>query len=171
MSLHSIVDVSCRCLETLEEALHSLDPELYAKGSQKMGSISMHVRHIAEHYTTLAGGLESGRFSYDCRERDRLLETSVEAAMERLRDIRNWLTALTDHSCTALCYEARIDPAQQDSLVQIETNLRRELVFLHCHTIHHMAILAKLLCDAGVQVPDTFGVAPSTLHHLAASTS
>ena len=50
----------------------------------------------------------------------------------------------------------------------VQSNVARELMFCVGHAIHHYAIL-KLLCAArAVGLPYEFGVAPSTLKHLAA---
>ena len=44
----------------------------------------------------------------------------------------------------------------------MRSTLRRELAFVISHTVHHQALIAMLLAVAGLQVPESFGLAPST---------
>ncbi|MFW5688937.1 MAG: hypothetical protein ACOC1U_05120, partial [Spirochaetota bacterium] len=54
------------------------------------------------------------------------------------------------------------------SAVEAASTLERELAVLASHTVHHYAIIALLLRVQDVDVPASFGVAPSTLRHEAA---
>jgi len=58
------------------------------------------------------------------------------------------------------------------SPVTVKTSLPRELLFVQCHTIHHLAILKILLRDQPVTLDKTFGMAPATLqfHHSSPDT-
>jgi hypothetical protein len=53
----------------------------------------------------------------------------------------------------------------------MESSLSRELQVLSSHTIHHFALIAVTLRAHGVQMDADFGMAPSTLRHLAAKTA
>ena len=49
-----------------------------------------------------------------------------------------------------------------DNTYQISSSFYRELQFVSHHCIHHMAMI-KILChNLKVDIPDNFGVAPST---------
>ena len=43
------------------------------------------------------------------------------------------------------------------------SSVSREIEFVHSHTIHHYAVIARLIAEAGESVSNDFGVAPSTL--------
>ncbi|MEP0552783.1 MAG: hypothetical protein ABJE29_00430, partial [Balneola sp.] len=45
------------------------------------------------------------------------------------------------------------------------SSIRRELQFLVSHTVHHYALIGLILKTMDVEVPEDFGVAPSTLKH------
>lgn len=47
------------------------------------------------------------------------------------------------------------------------TSVGRELRFLLSHTVHHCALIAILLSLRGGEVPNGFGIAPSTERHRA----
>ena len=51
--------------------------------------------------------------------------------------------------------------------VTVESNLERELVFLSGHTIHHIAIMALVIRERGVRIPEGLDMAFSTAAHLA----
>ena len=47
----------------------------------------------------------------------------------------------------------------------IVSTISRELQYLASHTVHHYALIALHLRDAGFTTDPDFGVAPSTLKH------
>jgi hypothetical protein len=51
------------------------------------------------------------------------------------------------------------------------SSISREIEFLHSHTVHHYALVARRMTDAGYFTDATFGVAPSTLRFRQASAS
>jgi hypothetical protein len=53
----------------------------------------------------------------------------------------------------------------------MESSLSRELQVLSSHTVHHFALIAVTLRAHGVQMDPDFGMAPSTLRHLASKTA
>jgi hypothetical protein len=50
--------------------------------------------------------------------------------------------------------------------VHVETTVGREFAFVLSHTVHHNALIAVIAKLLGVQVPERFGYAPSTLAYL-----
>ena len=55
--------------------------------------------------------------------------------------------------------------AVRDSFM--ESSVSRELQVLSSHTVHHFALIAVTLRAHGVHMDPDFGMAPSTLRHLA----
>jgi uncharacterized damage-inducible protein DinB len=44
----------------------------------------------------------------------------------------------------------------------MRTTRRRELAFVISHTVHHQALIAVLVALAGGEIPEAFGLAPTT---------
>jgi hypothetical protein len=53
----------------------------------------------------------------------------------------------------------------------MESSISRELQFLSSHAVHHFALIAMTLRAEGVPMDPDFGMAPSTLRHLASKTA
>ncbi len=128
------------------------------------GSIGGHARHCVEFYQGFLGGLADGYLDYDARARNLLIESDPATASEALRELANALKALAAGADTGRVLQIVenqdvLEPAWSASSVG------RELRFLLSHTIHHYALIAILLRLRGIRIPETFGVAPSTLRH------
>jgi hypothetical protein len=64
-----------------------------------------------------------------------------------------------------LVLEACYDDQSVESIT-ISTNYYREIAYNLEHTIHHMALIRVGLNEvSGIQLPDDFGVASSTVKH------
>ena len=78
-----------------------------------------------------------------------------------------------DDTAAAMAPYDRIEPnGLTDGGHGCPSTVRRELIFLVSHTVHHYALIAVMLRHQAVGLPADFGVAPSTLRHqrrLAAS--
>ena len=121
-------------------------------------SIGQHTRHSIEMFQCLLKGYEGGEFSYDNRERNLLLETNIEFAQTHLK---------------LICMEIKLPNKSLnstynlgESIIQVETNFYRELVFNLEHCIHHNALIRIGVNDiSDVAMSEHFGVAPSTLEY------
>jgi hypothetical protein len=145
-----------------------LDPAVYAGEGEPAGrGVGAQFRHALDHYTSLLAGAASGVIDYDLRERDPRLECEADVAMMRIVELMDELErldrGLLDRPA-ALRTGADETPEGTDSS---PSSVRRELHFLLSHTVHHYALIAMLLARRGVEVDETFGVAPSTLRHWA----
>lgn len=155
------LDQAADLLEVLtpEDFVHT-HPPLYTSG------IGPHLRHCMDHYELFTQGLSAGKVDYDLRPRRDLQQRDPEAMRRWIQEIREALLALGE-----------ADP-QQEILVKMDggskmknpwsrSSVLREFQFLISHTVHHFALIAMILKDQGHPVPSEFGVAPSTLRHLA----
>ncbi|NNF03956.1 MAG: hypothetical protein HKN17_05780 [Rhodothermales bacterium] len=139
-----------------DQAYTACDPPVYNSG------IGEHMRHILEHYELFVDGLSTGFIDYDARRRDAAVSSSCDSAMECIDSIIASLSVVDDADrpvevkLAASKYRDRDDP-KSDSTV------KRELQYLQAHTIHHFALIAMILRMRELDVPDDFGVAPSTL--------
>lgn len=91
-------------------------------------------------------------------------ETDPAAAVELIRDLEARLPVLGDRPFdTPLILTATIDPNMPPE--QYPSSLGRELWYCCIHAIHHYASIKTICLEYGIQVPESFGVAPSTLQH------
>lgn len=156
---------NCWFLEQLADFVAELDPAVYTHVSGAYGGngIGRQVRHILEHAFVLVYD-ESGVLDYEARARDRTLETSPEAAARALRQASHDLAAmiarrpLEETVLVAHAFEGTSGPEH----TWTTSTFQRELMALSSHTVHHMALVAMLAMQHGVEVDADFGVAPST---------
>ncbi|MFA9221382.1 MAG: hypothetical protein ACEQSL_09360 [Sediminibacterium sp.] len=121
-------------------------------------SIGQHTRHSIEMFQCLLKGYEGGEFSYDNRERNLLLETDIEFAQHHLKLICSEIN-LPNKSLNST-YNLG------ESIIQVETNFFRELVFNLEHCIHHNALIRIGVNDISeIVISEHFGVAPSTMEY------
>lgn len=128
-------------------------------------SVGGHYRHVLEHFQCVIRGIRSGEINYDARERNPRLETEVRyatiATCDVLRAIKNYTDAGLAHPCRVV--NSVSYGSAQPSL--IESNVGREIAYCVGHAIHHYAIIRLICSHLGVEVPNEFGIAPSTLKY------
>lgn len=127
-----------------------------------------HLRHILEFYECFLEGVESAHIDYDARRRDEAVERSRSAATARILSIMHRLETMPGLRCDGAVWVRMedADPAEvRDSFLM--SSVSRELQTLSSHTIHHFALIAVTLLAHGVAVEPDFGMAPSTLRHMA----
>jgi len=128
-------------------------------------SIGGHFRHVLEHFQCLFEGLPAGVINYDARRRNPRIENEVTfasiAACDALRAIKKWDAEMLEHRCkivSSVAYHSTTAPL-------LDSNVGRELAYCIAHAIHHFAIIRLICAELGVEVPQEFGYAPSTLKH------
>lgn len=123
-------------------------------------SAGQHTRHVVEFYECLLADFDHGTVNYDARLRNPLLEADPQTALLTLHHLARRLERLPEEVPLRLESEEG-SPAP--------TSLSRELCYLVEHTVHHLAIL-KIALNVALPhffIPETFGVAHSTLRHRA----
>lgn len=161
-----LVDTSVQLLSDLVRGLECLSSEQYANSIEgAKSSIGKHVRHIIEFYLEYIRYIESASsepLCYDSRKRDLILETSFSEAVEKIDYIGQHLIAapLIDKD---IQLSAIVQPSLPPQL--LNSTLQRELIYLFDHTIHHMALIKMLAEIWCVDLPRSFGLAPSTISH------
>ncbi|MEZ5384807.1 MAG: DinB family protein [Prosthecobacter sp.] len=133
------------------------------------GSIGGHARHCVEFYQGFIQGLGEGRMDYDVRARNLLIESDPATACEALRELAKNLTSLAGTEDIGRGLQI-VENHNGEEPAWSASSVGRELRFLLSHTIHHYALIAVLLRLRGMALPETFGVAPSTLRHRARQT-
>ncbi|OCB85236.1 hypothetical protein A7U60_g7863 [Sanghuangporus baumii] len=138
-----------------------------------------HLRHATDHFSLLLDSLSSSdsesqskasaaagqrrpdlELSYDVRARGTPMESSRSAAKAALE------------SCIARLQNA-VPHVERDRGVRLtavtpyvqtfRTSLGRELWFAALHAVHHWSMVRVIAGELGIQLEDSFGVAPSTL--------
>lgn len=161
-----LIEENLLALAQLRGMLDDLAPDTYrqAFGDYGRHTLGKHVRHIIDHYDALLDGLKKGDqvIDYEQRRRDEALERWPQQAARHLATIEASLASLTGRpSPERLTLRYHLG----EDILSVLSSLARELAFLTSHTIHHMAIIALLAQQAGIHLPESFGVHPSTLRH------
>jgi uncharacterized damage-inducible protein DinB len=144
----------------LIDGISQLDYDQYTnKGRILYGSsIGSHTRHVIELYQQLLGGYENGVVDYDNRQRNILIEESVDVAIESIANIISQIDKADKPLYMHSIYfrEGKV----------MESTYYRELLYNIEHCIHHQAIIKIAFEELGCeQVAEDFGVAKSTLEY------
>jgi hypothetical protein len=152
-----------RLLERLDDRTYATTPEGFAP--HRAGA---HLRHILEFYQCFLEGQGSSHIDYDARRRDAAIERSREAASAAIRSIIRALRTEMELRQERIIW-VRMEDAKSAGIREafMESSISRELQVLSSHTIHHFALIAMTLRAHGIQMDPDFGMAPSTLRHLA----
>jgi uncharacterized damage-inducible protein DinB len=127
--------------------------------------VGPHFRHCLDFYVCFLDGLDLKVVDYGARSRRAELEQDRRAAVGASESVAERLAEL-EPGVLSEPLQLRREPADDADREQwLGSTIGRELQFLSSHTIHHYALIALSLRLAGHPVPETFGVAPSTLEH------
>ena len=150
--------------------LDQIDDEAYGTSPKGMEPhrAGGHLRHIIEFYRAFLDGAESFHIDYDARRRDPEIERSRAAASAAILRIIQELQAARPVRLDAIVWVKMEDAPAGIRASFMQSSISRELQVLSSHTIHHFALIAITLRLHGVAMDPSFGMAPSTLRHLAA---
>ncbi len=142
--------------------LRQISDDLYGQPISLLSdaTIGQHTRHLLEFYQCLLAQMDHGQVNYDERRRDSQLEESTATALTAIDEIEGALSQLTSKAPLTVCGTATGGE-------RVATNVDRELLYNLEHSIHHLAIIKiglKLVAPM-IELPSTFGVAPSTLEN------
>lgn len=151
-------EVDAVTYKTVAEAPHS-------------ASIGQHYRHVLDHFICLADGIAGGVIDYDRRSRNRELETNRDAARETTEQLEDLFGSLSESQILAGYKVLYSVGYSSDQAQEIDTVLAREIAFCVSHAIHHFAIIRLVCSHFSINLPEEFGVAPSTLKYRAAQMS
>ena len=166
-----LLEAICSRLEQFELLTASLTTSVYTTphGPGFFGAtIGAHVRHCLDHVRALVDGAHTGRVEYDHRERGTPIESSPSHARAHTTSLISQLKLLhtlpARHPLDLIIMASHDEPA-----ATVGSTFARELAFVLSHTIHHQATIHALLAAgtsaADQQLPNSFGLAPSTIAH------
>lgn len=130
-------------------------------------SIGRHYRHLLEHFHSLIKGLRAGEINYDARERNPRLQGEVTYASIATCDVLRALKRYSEETLARRCKVINSAGYGTSNPSTFESNISRELAYCVGHAIHHYAIVRMICHEIGITVPAEFGVAPSTVKHMA----
>lgn len=147
-------------LDELIGLLKQLTEEEYSKSCFELSgaSVGEHTRHIVEMFQCLNRNYDLGIVNYDKRERNALIQTKADFAIQMILDIKNSMAKENKN----LELQQMID----GTAIKIQSNYYRELLYNLEHCIHHQALIkvAILKCE-NITVDENFGVARSTIEY------
>lgn len=155
-----MIKSSLQTIQQFKLVLLNISDEQYCRSCETLSgaTIGQHSRHIIELYLCLIDGYDSGKVCYDKRKRDRQIETDIPAAVSHLNFIMDKLER--NNKDLQLFYE--LDGRE----VSIHSNYFREVMYNLEHAIHHEALIKIAIAEfTELKLPDSFGVAPSTLQY------
>ncbi len=166
MSTSHLLDVLKQTLAQEHTLLSMLTDAQYTAAGTGIykSSIGMHIRHNLDHFAAFFDGLQTGRVDYESRQRNQLIEESVEFATNLIADYSVRLDSITVEAGAKLLVREE-DGASLENSQWLPTSCGRELQFLLGHTVHHHAIIAMMMTEKALPLPEGFGVAPSTQRH------
>jgi hypothetical protein len=168
----ALIAANIRWLRQALRLLERLDDCVYSGAAPGFAPhrVGAHLRHVVEFYQCFLDGLEWSHIDYDSRRRDESIERCRQTASIAIRSI---IHALATRSEQERIVWVRMEDAGASGVRDsfMESSVSRELQVLSSHTVHHFALIAMTLRAHGVQMDPDFGMAPSTLRHLASKTA
>jgi hypothetical protein len=155
-----MISTTIQTLNELATVLAECGQQVYETPIKVLGNstIGQHTRHIVEMYQCVNNGYFTGEFSYDKRQRNKLIETNLHTALNAIDEI--CLTADKENIDLKSYY------ILNDSECCIATNYHRELMYNLEHCIHHQALIrVGIEAISSYQLSSNFGVAPSTISY------
>lgn len=163
MTCHPAAAGASATLAQCADLLREVTPDLYTRTCDTMfgATIGQHVRHALDHFAA-AIETDGDAIDYDHRDRGTPIEHNVTAAIERCEELRSKSLAI-EPSCEEETVTIRVMLSASGDTADLRTTRARELAFAMHHAIHHNAMIAVIARELGINVPDGFGKAPSTI--------
>lgn len=162
----NLIEATINKLAQVQFYLDALDDQAYQAHLEVLSyaSIGAHTRHIIEFYQCLLDQCSGGKIDYDQRNRSNAIEEGTDTALAAIETIIDQVRAIdTDQRVKlAISYDSG-----SDYFELVDTSVERELVYNLEHVIHHLAIIkiGLAIIAPGLQIPEGFGVAPSTIKY------
>jgi uncharacterized damage-inducible protein DinB len=165
-----LIQTNVNWLNQAYALLEDLTDEDYTASPAGMSphKVGGHLRHILEFYECFLDGVDCAHVDYDSRRRDLSLEHCRDTALCRIASLIHELQNKRELRGDHLVF-VRMEDADNAMSADpyLTSSVSRELGVLSSHTIHHFALIAMTLRLLGRAVDKNFGMAPSTLTHLA----
>jgi hypothetical protein len=147
-------------LDELIGLLNQLSNQEYSKPCEALSNatIGEHTRHIIEMFQCLENFYESGIVNYDKRERNILIQTDTQFAVDSIYTIKRKLEKPNK--------EIELQQIIDGEEIRIKSNYEREILYNLEHCVHHQALIKVAVLQCGnVTLDADFGVARSTIEY------
>ena len=147
-------------LNELKHLLKQLSDDDYSHKCDALSraTIGEHTRHVIEMFQCLENFYTKGVVNYDKRERNNLIQTNTDFAINCIDNIQKNIEKENKN----IILQQIIDGEE----VLIESNYNRELLYNLEHCIHHQALIkVAILQNENIVVDANFGVARSTIEY------
>ena len=131
------------------------------------GTVGKHARHVLDHFQCALNTRACDPIDYDTRVRGGSVETDPDAACEQIASLRECLGSMTD-DCMGEVVTTRVMLTGDGTSADLKSTRGREVFFATHHAIHHHAMMSTIGRELGIEIPEGFGMAPSTLNFEAA---
>ncbi|KAK9729650.1 hypothetical protein K7432_000163 [Basidiobolus ranarum] len=165
-----VLQQSKALLESLPDALLFTKESVFVPKS----NIAKHVRHLVDHYRLLLVNkpdtpcIQNGQtiwaVDYDSRDRNVPMETDKQIAIQEIEKLQTKILNNTMSLDTPVRLLAIVN-STEDKESEFLSNYGRELWFCIHHAIHHHALIKVICIEHKIDIPEEFGVAPSTQKH------
>lgn len=159
------MDLTQGTVAVLQDAkyfLERISPDQYSQTIELMSgaSIGQHTRHFIEFYQCLLNQAATKEINYCLRKRDISIEQNPDIAPGAIDTILQNIQHLSVDTPILLS-------SSKGGTYSIHSTLGRELYYNIEHCIHHLALIkiAIKVIAPTMELPEHFGVAPSTLQH------
>ncbi len=170
---HPVALAADALLAQCADFVRSMNDDAYSADSRVLpgGTAGKHVRHTLDHFAAIVTAHDDGApIDYDHRERDLPMESLRHEALRIIEHVRARLAAQSAASLKA-SVRVRVMLAADGTEAELDSTLARELAFATHHAIHHLAMMKAIAAEFGIRCPESFGKAPSTLHHESVSSA
>lgn len=158
-----LIETASELFGQIKNAVSNISGEQYTQKSRLLNqaTVGQHLRHVIELFQELLNGYACGTIDYENRERSMIIENDPSEAFFRMDDIIRRLEMPDKELLLRSDYS--ID---EPDPVGVKTNFHREIIYNLEHTIHHMALMRIAIeKEYGMTMPETFGLAPSTIKY------
>lgn len=132
---HVLLKEAAVLIASMDDSFYSQPMPAFASGS-----IGQHIRHVLDHYQAVVN-VANSVIDYDRRRRDVRLESCKQLALAEIQQTIDVLTHLEDG---AVRVHSEVSPSDK-VVVEVHSTIKRELLFVTSHAVHHFALIALLL--------------------------
>ena len=173
-----IISWSISTLKQKQDLLRMIltkDMNDYTKKQLKFynASIGSHIRHSCDHYDKILTLYDTRVIQYDKRLRNTTIEYDINYAINRCNDLiqtlRSTDTSKSPHPNHPVIIEFQCNnntsSNSDDNMVQLGSDVMRELAFVTHHAVHHISTIKLMMEDMNYnfQKDSVYGLANSTI--------
>lgn len=164
MSSCKVAAAADAILDQCQRFIRATPADCYAKPCDTVGggTVGKHARHVLDHFRCAISTAACDPIDYDTRVRGGSVETDPDAACEQIDDLRRCLGSMSDADLHEQV-TTRVMLTGDGTCEDLKSTRGREVFFATHHAIHHHAMMNTIGREFGIDIPEGFGMAPSTL--------